>query len=89
MEPISLFTPRASLAALGLRLRAQGLWEVVRQQLQIKQKSRKHQPLDKLLDCFINIGSSGLNGINVQTPSECANESCRNFDSRRRGDSTT
>jgi hypothetical protein len=67
MEPISLFTPRASLAALGLRLRAQGLWEVVRQQLQIKQKSRKHQPLDKLLDCFINIlaGGAGLVEINL------------------------
>lgn len=67
MEPISLFTPRASLAALGLRLRAQGLWDVVRQQLQIKQKRRKHQPLDKLLDCFINIlaGGAGLVEINL------------------------
>ena len=41
MEPSSLFTPRASLVALGLRIRAQGLWNVIRQQLQIKQKSRK------------------------------------------------
>ena len=67
MEPISLFTPRASLAAVGLRLRAQGLWDVVRQQLQIKQKSRKHQPLDKLWDCFINIlaGGAGLVEINL------------------------
>ena len=67
MEPSSLFTPRASLVALGLRIRAQGLWNVIRQQLQIKQKSRKHQPLDKLLDCFINIlaGGAGLVEINL------------------------
>jgi hypothetical protein len=67
MEPISLFTPRASLAALGLRIRAQGLWDVIRQQLQIKQKSHKHQPSDKLLDCFISIlaGGAGLVEINL------------------------
>jgi hypothetical protein len=33
------------------------------------------------------IGSSGLNGIIVQTPSEYASESCRSFDSRKRSDS--
>ena len=67
MEPSSLFTPRASLVALGLRIRAQGLWDVIRQRIQIKQKSRKHQPLDKLLDCFINIlaGGAGLVEINL------------------------
>ncbi len=67
MEPSSLFTPRASWVALGLRIRAQGLWDVIRQQLQIKQKSRKHQPADKLLDCFINIlaGGAGLVEINL------------------------
>ncbi len=67
MEPLSLFTPRASLAALGLRLQTWGVWEAIRQRLQIKQKVRKHQPLDKVLDCFINIlaGGSGLIEINL------------------------
>ncbi len=67
MEPNSLFTPRASLAALGLRLQAWGVWDVIRQQLQIKQKVHAHQPLDKVLDCFINIlaGGSGLVEINL------------------------
>ena len=67
MEPLSLFTPRASLAALGLRLQTWGVWDAIRQRLQIKQKVRKHQPLDKLLDCFINIlaGGSGLIEINL------------------------
>ena len=67
MGPNSLFTPRASLAALGLRLQAWGVWEVVRDQLQIKQKVHAYQPLDKVLDCFINIlaGGAGLVEINL------------------------
>jgi len=67
MEPFSLFTARASLAALGLRIQAWGVWDVIRQQLCIKQKVCAHQPLDKLLDCFINIlaGGAGLVEINL------------------------
>jgi hypothetical protein len=67
MEPLSLFTPRAGLVALGLRIQAWGIWNVIHQQLHIKQKVREHEPLDKLLDCFINIlaGGSGLVEINL------------------------
>jgi hypothetical protein len=67
MEPVSVFTARASLAAFGLRIQAWGVWEVIRHHLQIKQKVREHQPLDKLLDCFINMlaGGSGLVEINL------------------------
>jgi hypothetical protein len=67
MEPLNFFTARASLAAFGLRLQAWGIWKIIRQHLQIKQKVRHHQPLDKLLDCFINIlaGGAGLVEINL------------------------
>ena len=67
MESLSLFTPRAGLVALGLRTQAWGVWNVIHQQLHIKQKVREHEPLDKLLDCFINIlaGGSGLVEINL------------------------
>lgn len=67
MESISLFTPRAGLAALGLRLRVWRVWDVIRDRLQIKQKVHVHQPLDKVLDCFINIlaGGAGLVEINL------------------------
>jgi hypothetical protein len=67
MEPPSVFTARASLAAFGLRLQAWGVWDVVREHLRIKQKVREHQPLDKVLDCFINIlaGGAGLVEINL------------------------
>ncbi len=66
MLPFNLFTARAGLAALGLRIQRQGIWNVVQQQLQIKQKVRHHRPLDKLLDCFINLlaGGAGLIEIN-------------------------
>jgi hypothetical protein len=67
MERLSLFTARASLAAFGLHFQHWGVWDVIRQQLRIKQKVRDHQPLDKLLDCFINIlaGGAGLIEINL------------------------
>lgn len=67
MEPTSLFTPRAGLAALGLRLRAWKVWDVVRDRLHIKQKVHVHQPLDKVLDCFVNIlaGGAGLVELNL------------------------
>ena len=67
MESVKVFTARASLAAFALRLQAWGIWEVIRQHLHIKQKVRDHQPLDKLLDCFINIlsGGAGLVEINL------------------------
>ncbi len=66
MLPFNLFTARAGLAALGVRIQRQGIWAVVQQQLHIKQKVRQHRPLDKLLDCFINVlaGGAGLIEIN-------------------------
>jgi hypothetical protein len=67
MDAFSLYTPRASLVAFGLRIQARGVWELIRQQVQIKQKVREHHPLDKLLDCFMNIiaGGAGLVEINL------------------------
>jgi hypothetical protein len=44
MDSFTVFTPRASLVALGLRIQAQGVWAVIRGQLHIKQKVREHQP---------------------------------------------
>lgn len=74
MLPFTLFTARAGLAALGLRIRRQGIWNVVQQHLHIKQKVRQHQPLDKLLDCFINLlaGGAGLIEINQLVRSDVA-----------------
>jgi DDE family transposase len=62
------FSARASLVALGLRMQQLGLWTVICQHVTIKQKVLKHTPLDKLLDCFINIlaGGSGLVEVNTR-----------------------
>lgn len=74
MELLSLFTPRAGLVALGLRLQAWDVWNLIGQHMQIKQKVRMHRPLDKLLDCFINIlaGGSGLVEINLRVRPDIA-----------------
>jgi hypothetical protein len=54
--------------ALGVHFQQQEIWSVIQAHVKIKQKVRKHLPLDKLLDCFINIlaGGSGLVEINTR-----------------------
>jgi hypothetical protein len=56
------------LAALGVQFQHLNVWAVVQEHVRIKQKVRQHQPLDKLLDCFINIlaGGNGLVEINTR-----------------------
>jgi hypothetical protein len=61
------FSSRASLVALGLRMQQLGLWTVIRQHVTIKQKVLKHTPLDKLLDCFINMLAGGVGLVEVTT----------------------
>lgn len=58
----------ASLVALGVRFQRLKIWEVVQAHVIIEQKVRQHQPLDKLLDSFINIlaGGNGLVEINTR-----------------------
>jgi hypothetical protein len=58
----------ASLVALGVQFQDLNVWAVVKEHVIIKQKVRQHQPLDKLLDSFINIlaGGHGLVEINTR-----------------------
>jgi hypothetical protein len=62
------FSARASLVMLGLRFQSLGVWSTIAEHVKIKQKVRQHTPIDKLLDCFINIlaGGSGLVEINTR-----------------------
>ena len=62
------FTARASLSALGLKFQHLQVWAAVSEHVHIKQKIRQHAPLDKVLDCFINIlaGGTGLVEINTR-----------------------
>lgn len=68
------FTPCASLAALGCHLRQIKLFDVVREQVHIAQKTVIHSPIDKLYDCFISIlaGAHGLVEINSVLRSDLA-----------------
>jgi hypothetical protein len=69
-----VYSSRASLALIGLHFQRMNLWTTVRQFVQIKQKVHHHDPLDKLLDCFINIlaGGHGLNEINLRVRPDVA-----------------
>jgi hypothetical protein len=49
------FSPRASLCALGPKIRSLRLLETLSKQVFIKQKTIKHTPVEKLYDAFIAI----------------------------------
>src|SRR5260370_8874942 len=65
--PTCHFTPAASLAALGVVLEQRKVFEPIRAQVHIEQKTIKHTPLDKLYDSFITrlSGAHGLVEINT------------------------
>jgi hypothetical protein len=67
MDESVAFSARASLVALGIHFQALGIWSVVQAQVRIKQKILQHTPLDKLLDCFINILAGGVGLIEINT----------------------
>lgn len=60
------FSPRATLAAVGIRLQGLNLFGPVRDQVHIEQKTIRHTPVQKLYDAFIAIlaGAHGLVEIN-------------------------
>jgi hypothetical protein len=73
-DTTTMFTPCATLAALGCHLRQLDLFAPIRQQVQIAQKSVRHTPLDKLYDAFITIlaGAHGLVEVNTRLRSDLA-----------------
>jgi hypothetical protein len=62
------FSARASLAAIGIKLKQVDLFSPVRQMVHIAQKTVKHTPIDKVYDGFIAIlaGAHGLVEINTR-----------------------
>lgn len=68
------FSPRASLAAVGLKLRRLDVFGPIRQTVTIAQKTVKHTPIDKLYDAFIAMlaGAHGLVEINTRLRSDPA-----------------
>ena len=70
----SQFSPCASLAALGSYLQQIKLFEPIREQVAIAQKTIIHTPLDKLYDAWIAIlaGAHGLVEVNTRLRSDVA-----------------
>lgn len=66
------YSPRASLAAVGLRINALKLLEPLKRKVVILQKSIHHTPSQKLTDAFIAIlaGAHGLHEINSRVRSD-------------------
>ena len=62
------FSPAASLAAIGVKLSQLDLFGPIRTEVEIKQKTVKHTPVDKLYDAFISLlaGAHGLVEINTR-----------------------
>ncbi len=66
------FTSRATLAALGLKLRSLDLFGPIRETVKIPQKTVKHSPSQKLYDAFLTLltGAHGLVEINTRLRSD-------------------
>jgi len=62
------FSGQASLAGIGYWMGQQEIWQVIEELVEIKQKTIRHSPLEKLLDAFINIlaGGQGLCEVNMR-----------------------
>jgi len=65
---VRYYTPHATLAALGIKLRSLKLLAPVQQMVVIPQKTIKHRPMDKLTNAFIAIlsGAHGLVEVNTR-----------------------
>jgi hypothetical protein len=61
------FSARASLVALGVRFQQMGIWAEIIARVKISQKVHRHTPLEKLLDCLINILAGGAGVVEVNT----------------------
>jgi hypothetical protein len=69
-----LYTPRATLCALGVKVRSLKLFDTIAEHLRIRQKTIKHTPLEKLQDAFIAMlaGAHGLCEVNTRVRADAA-----------------
>jgi hypothetical protein len=67
-----LYTPRATLCALGLKVRSLKLFDTISEHVRIRQKTIRHTPLEKMQDAFIAIlaGAHGLCEVNTRVRSD-------------------
>lgn len=69
-----LYTPRATLCAIGLKVRSLKLFDTIAEHVRIRQKTIRHTPLEKLQDAFIAIlsGAHGLVEVNTRVRTDSA-----------------
>jgi hypothetical protein len=69
-----LYSPRATLCAIGIKLRSLKFFDTMAEHLHIKQKTIHHTPIEKLTDAFIAIlaGAHGLCEINTRVRTDAA-----------------
>jgi hypothetical protein len=69
-----LYTPRATLCALGLKVRSLKLFDTISEHVRIRQKTIRHTPIEKLTDAFIAIlaGAHGLCEVNTRVRADAA-----------------
>src|ERR671932_2611322 len=67
-------TPQATLVALGLKVQQLDLFRPIREQVQIKQKTVRYTPIQKLYDAWIAIlaGAQGLVEVNTRLRGDLA-----------------
>jgi len=61
------FSPRASLAMTGICIQQMGIWQMINEQVTVKQKVMIYTPLEKLRDAFINIMAGGHSLVEVNS----------------------
>lgn len=69
-----LYSPRATLCAIGIKLRSLKFFDTIGKHVRIGQKTIRHTPMDKLTDAFIAIlaGAHGLAEINTRVRTDAA-----------------
>ena len=74
MEQYTGFSAHASLATVGLWMQERHIWQMVEEEVKIKQKTIKHQPHEKLKDALINIlaGGHGIVEVNKRVRTDKA-----------------
>ncbi len=74
ITPTQHYSPRATLAALGIKVRSLKFFDTIAEHVRIPQKTVRHTPLEKLTDAFIAMlsGAHGLSEINTRVRSDPA-----------------
>ena len=67
MSQFTKFSPRASLIALGNYLENTPIWQIIEQEVKIKQKVLHHTPTDKLKDAWISMLAGAQSLVELNT----------------------